>query len=238
MRFARPLVEGRLIRRYKRFLADVALAGGETVTAHCANPGAMLGLARPGSPVFLQPALNPKRKLAWDWEIELADGADGPQYVGINTANPNRIAAEAISDSRIPALAGYPTLRREVGFGESSRVDLLLEGGGRPPCLVEVKNVHLLRRPGLAEFPDSVTERGAKHLAELSREVAAGRRAVMLFVIQMRAASLAIAADLDPGYARAFRDARAAGVEAIAVTCRVSPEEIAVDGEVPVALSA
>jgi sugar fermentation stimulation protein A len=234
MRFERPLVEGRLLRRYKRFLADVELPGLGTVTAHCANPGTMLGLAQPGSPVFLQPAGNPKRKLAWDWEIEFADGPDGRQFVGINTANPNRIAAEAIAAGSIPELAGYASLKREVAYGASSRVDLLLESDGRSPCFVEVKNVHLLRRPGLVEFPDSVTARGARHLGELAREVAAGRRAVMLFVIQMRAKGFAIAADLDPAYATAFRTALAAGVEAIACTCRVTPEEIVIDGSVPV----
>lgn len=233
MRFPRPLVSGRLLRRHKRFLADVELADGRTVTAHCANPGAMLGLARPGSGVLLQPAGNPTRKLAWDWEIEHAEGPDGVQPVGINTANPNRIAAEAIAGGTIPALAGYPTCRAEVRYGVGSRVDFLLSGGGRPDCYVEVKNVHLLRRSGLAEFPDSVTARGARHLADLAREAAAGHRAVMLFIIQMRATGFTIAADLDPAYAKAFDAAVAAGVEVIACTCRVTAEEIAVDGEVP-----
>jgi sugar fermentation stimulation protein A len=234
MRFARSLVQGRLVRRYKRFLADVMLPDGSTVTAHCANPAAMLGLAHPGSAVLLQPAGNPARKLAYDWEIEFAVGPDGVQPVGINTANPNRIAAEAIAAGAIPGLAGYASCRPEVPYGAGSRVDFLLEGPDRPACLVEVKNVHLLRRSGLAEFPDSVTARGAKHLAELARAVAGGRRAVMLYVIQMRARAFRIAGDLDPAYAAAFAAARAAGVEAIACTCRVSAEEIVIDGEVPV----
>ena len=163
MRFPDPLIPGRLVRRYKRFLADVELADGETVTAHCANPGAMLGLTEPGSEVWLSPARNPARKFRHTWELIRADGT----LVGINTAHPNAVAAEAIRDGRVPALAGYAQLRREVRYGRNSRIDILLEGGDRPPAHVEVKNVHLRRAEGLAEFPDSITKRGAKHLVEL-----------------------------------------------------------------------
>lgn len=230
MRFPVPLVPGRLVRRYKRFLADVVLdATGETIVAHCANPGSMMGLQAQGSRVWLSPSQNPARKLGHSWEVVEAEFGRGPELVGINTAWPNAIAAEAIAAGTIPALAGYASLRREVRYGRNSRIDILLEDAGRPPCWVEVKNVHLMRVPGLAEFPDSVTARGAKHLDELGDRAEAGDRAVMLFVVQMAADRFALAADIDPGYAAAFARARARGVEAMAWSCRVSPEEIVLD---------
>jgi sugar fermentation stimulation protein A len=232
MRFPRPLVPATLIRRYKRFLADVTLDTGETVTVHCANSGTMMGLNAPGNRVWLLPKTG--TTLPYSWELVEVALPGGSQCVGINTMHPNRLAEEAIVAGRIAALAGYPDLRREVRYGENSRVDLVLAGGGRPPCFVEVKNVHLMRRAGLAEFPDCVTARGAKHLGELARVVAEGGRAVMLFVVQMRAECFALADDLDPGYAAAFTAARAAGVEAIACTCTVTPEGIAVEREIAI----
>jgi sugar fermentation stimulation protein A len=239
MRFPSPLVPGRLVRRYKRFLADIVLdASGETIVAHCANPGSMMGLQGEGNRVWLSRSDNPARKLGHSWEIVEAEFGRGPELVGINTAWPNTIAAEAIGAGLIPALRGYPTLRREVKYGRNSRVDILLEGGGRPPCFVEVKNVHLMRRPGLAEFPDSVTSRGAKHLDELGDRVEAGDRAVMLFVVQMSADRFALAADIDPGYAAAFARARSRGVEALAWCCRVTPDEIVLDRPVEIAQDA
>jgi sugar fermentation stimulation protein A len=212
----------------------VRLEDGSVAVAHCANSGSMMGLSVPGSRVWLAPAANPKAKLAWSWELIEADLQGGRQLVGINTANPNRLMAEAVAAGAIPELAGYASFRREVAYGENSRVDALLSDPARPDCLVEVKNVHLMRRAGLAEFPDSVTARGAKHLAELSREVAAGRRAVMLYLIQMEAGRFSLAADLDPAYAAAFTAARSAGVEALAYTCRVAPDGIAVDRRIPI----
>jgi sugar fermentation stimulation protein A len=234
MRFRAPLVPGRLIQRYKRFLADVRLEDGSVVTAHCANSGSMMGLKQPGSRVWLAPAGNPKAKLAWSWELIEAELPGGPQLVGINTVNPNRLMEEAVLSGAIPELSGYAGFRREVKYGENSRVDALLTDPARPDCYVEVKNCHLLREAGLAEFPDSVTARGAKHLAELSREAAAGKRAVMLFIVQMRAESFSLAADLDPVYARAFAAARSAGVEALAYICRLTPEAITVDRRIPI----
>jgi sugar fermentation stimulation protein A len=234
MRFRSPLVPGVLIQRYKRFLADVRLDDGAITTAHCANSGSMLGLKQPGARVWLAPAVNPKAKLSHSWELIEADLPGGPQMVGINTANPNRIMEEAVLSGQIPELAGYEGFKREVKYGANSRVDALLTDPARPPCFVEVKNVHLLRNKGLAEFPDSVTERGAKHLAELSREVAGGARAVMLFIIQMQAEAFSLAADLDPAYSKTFALARSAGVEALAYTCRLTPEEIVLDRRIPI----
>ena len=221
MLFDPPLTAGVLVRRYKRFLADVAIAGRAEV-AHCANPGSMLGLAEPGSAIWLSASLNPLRRLRFTWELVTADGA----LVGINTACANRLAEEAIRAGRIEPLAGYVSLRREVAYGEGSRIDFLLEASGRPACYVEVKSVTLKRRMA-AEFPDSVTARGARHLRELSAMAAAGKRAVMLFVAQREdCASLAVAADIDPAYARALAVAREAGVEILAYACRVRPTGI------------
>jgi sugar fermentation stimulation protein A len=229
MRFAAPLVPATLIRRYKRFLADVTLPSGETVTAHCANPGSMIGLAAPGAPVWLSRSDNPKRKLGHSWELVEVDLGAGAELVGINTTNPNTLAAEAIAAGLIPELAGYGSVRREVKYGRSSRVDFLLEQPGRPPCYVEIKNVHLMRKPGLAEFPDAVTKRGAKHLVELADMAAAGARAVMLFLVQIASAErFALARDIDPAYGTQFDLARSRGVEALARRCRLSRDRIEV----------
>lgn len=219
MKFAEPLVGGRLVKRYKRFLADVVLDedGGE-ITAHCANPGSMLGLKDAGSRVWLSRSDNPKRKLKYSWEIIEADGA----LVGINTAHPNKLVEEAIADARIKELSGYASLRREVKYGKNSRIDVLLEGADGGRTYVEVKNVHLMRQPGLAEFPDSVTARGAKHLGELADMVAEGHKAAMVFLVQRPDCErLSLAEDIDPTYAAAFRSAREAGVEAYAIGCDV-----------------
>jgi sugar fermentation stimulation protein A len=229
VRFPAPLVPATLVKRYKRFLADVVLPSGETMTVHCANPGAMTGLDAAGARVWLSKSDNPKRKLAHSWELIEVDLGTGAELVGINTAHPNALAAEAIAAGAIPELTGYAAIRREVRYGKSSRVDFVLESPGRPACYVEVKNVHLMRRPGLAEFPDAVTRRGARHLAELSHMVSAGSRAVMLFLIQIGSARrFALARDIDPGYARAFDQARAAGVEAFAYRCGITREGIEV----------
>jgi len=229
MRFAAPLVPATLIRRYKRFLADVRLPGGEEVTAHVANPGAMTGLAAPGARVWLSRSDNPKRKLPWSWELVEVDFGGGAELVGINTVHPNALAAEAIAAGAIAELTGYETIRREVKYGKNSRVDFLLEHPARPPCYLEIKNVHLMRQPGLAEFPDAVTKRGAKHLDELSAMVAAGARAMMLFLIQIGSAQrFKLARDIDPAYGKAFDAARAAGVEIIAYRCGITCEGIEV----------
>ena len=229
MRFPAPLLPATLVKRYKRFLADVVLPTGETVTVHCANPGSMIGLSAPGARVWLSKSANPKRKLAHSWELIEVDFGSGAELVGINTAHPNALAVEAIAAGAVPELAGYASLRREVKYGRNSRVDILLEHPRQPLCYVEIKNVHLMRRAGLAEFPDAVTKRGAKHLGELADMVAQGHRAVMLFLIQIGSARhFALARDIDPAYGRAFDAARAAGVEAIAYRCGISCDGIEV----------
>ena len=237
MLFAAPLVRGTLIRRYKRFLSDITLESGETVVAHVANPGSMIGLAEPGSEVWLSPNANPKAKLAWRWELVRVGG----HLVGVNTARPNRLAEEAIAAGAIPELAGYAVCRREVRYGLASRIDLLLEGEGRPPCYVEIKCVNLKRglagRETAAEFPDAVTKRGAKHLVELADMAAAGARAVMLYLVQRGDCDhFRIAEDIDPAYAAALAAARARGVETLCYACDMRLDGIGVAKRVRLAL--
>jgi sugar fermentation stimulation protein A len=235
MRFPAPLIPATLLKRYKRFLADVQLDNGETITAHVANPGGMTGLATPGARTWLSKSDNPSRKLAYSWELVEVDLGSGLELVGVNTAHPNALVGAALAAGMIPALAGYETIRREVKYGKNSRVDFLLEDHARPRCYVEVKNVHLMRQPGLAEFPDAVTARGAKHLDELAAAVAAGARAVMLYVIQIGSANrFALARDIDARYGAGFDHARAAGVEAIAWRCTLNRETIEVTAAVPI----
>ena len=230
MKFDKPLISGRLIQRYKRFLADVELEDGTIVTAHCANPGSMLGLKDPGTLVWLSKSDNPKRKLAYSWELLELDGA----MIGINTSHPNRIVEEAINENKIAELTGYPDLRREVKYGKNSRIDILLQGGGKPDCYVEIKNVHLLREASLAEFPDSVTKRGAKHLVELGDMVDEGHRAVMLYLVQRTDAErFTLASDMDPAYVDAFNEAKARGVEALVYDCTITQEEIVIRNRLP-----
>lgn len=236
MRMPSPLIRGTLIQRYKRFLADVRLDDGSLVTATCPNTGSMLGLTAPGSPVWLSESDSPTRKYRHTWELVQTDLGKGLLLVGINTNHPNKLVAEAIAAGRIDILQGYPVTRREVKYGRNSRIDLLLECPDKGLCYVEVKNVHLSRKHGLAEFPDSVTARGTKHLAEMSDMVRAGHRAVMVYLIQRsEPRRFTLARDVDPTYGAAFDAARAAGVEAIALRCRMSPEEILVDKPVPIA---
>ncbi len=233
MKFATPLVRGKLIRRYKRFLSDILLEDGRTTTAHCPNPGSMLGLQAPDSEVWLEQSPNPRRKLPYTWELLRV----GESLVGINSARANQIAAEGIAMGHICQLRGYANIRREVPYGHRSRVDMVLSGPGRPDCYTEVKNVHLRRdtgRSGLAEFPDCVTKRGARHLSELANMVRDGARAIMLYVVQRQdCADFRLAADIDPGYAAAFAEARAAGVEAICYACDLTTEGIEISHELP-----
>jgi len=235
MRFPSNLIRGRLLKRYKRFLADITLEDGRVITATCPNTGSMLGLTVPGAVVWVSESDSPTRKYPYTWEMVEADLGAGPVLVGINTNHPNRLVAEAIQTGLIPELSGYATLRREVKYGIASRIDILLEDLKKGQAYVEIKNVHLSRVAGLAEFPDSVTERGAKHLAELSAMVAAGHRAVMLYLIQRADADrFDLAHDIDPVYARAFDAARAAGIEALAYTCVLTPLELSLGRLVPI----
>ena len=227
MKFPDPLVRGTLIKRYKRFLTDVRLENGDVVVAHCANPGSMLSVNEPGSEVWLSPARNPERKLRWSWElIGVASG-----LVGINTSHPNGLVADAIEDGTVAELQGYASMRREVKYGKNSRIDILLEDEAKPKCYVEVKNVTMRRDldGGPAEFPDSVTSRGAKHLVELADMVAEGHRAVMLYLAQRNDANaFTIADDIDPAYAAGLKVAMEAGVEVLCYACSVTPEEVRV----------
>ncbi|MGF7163424.1 sugar fermentation stimulation protein A [Rhodoligotrophos appendicifer] len=233
MKLPAPLHRGRLVRRYKRFLADIQLQTGELITAHCANPGSMLGLMPVGATVWVSRSEDAKRKLPYSWQLlELA--GERPVMVGVSTTNPNRIVEEAIRAQQIPELSGYDGLLREVRYGLNSRIDLLLTSSHRPPCYVEIKNVHLSRVPGLAEFPDSVTARGAKHLNELAAATQEGARAVLFYLIQRDdCQTMAIASDLDPAYSRAFTSACMAGVECLVYSCRINLDEIVIDRPLP-----
>ncbi|WP_075996561.1 DNA/RNA nuclease SfsA [Salaquimonas pukyongi] len=222
MKFVDELISCTLIRRYKRFLADVQMPDGSVITVHCPNPGAMLGLDAPGSRAWISDSRNPARKLRHTLEIVEADGT----LVGINTNLPNRLAREAMENGLAPLRPGA-TILAEQKYGENRRIDFLISEEDRPPCFIEVKNVHLVRRRGLHEFPDCKTARGTKHLGELIRQVEAGNRAMMLYIIQRWDGDrFSIASDLDPAYARAFADAKGAGVEMLALKCRITPEEI------------
>ncbi len=238
MRLPCPLIPGTLIKRYKRFLADITLETGEKITAHCANPGSMMNVAPEGGRVWVSRSASKTRKLPFSWELVEITEFDRPALVGINTNNPNKIAFEAVEKGVIPELTGYGTLRREIRYGENSRIDILLEDASKPDCYVEIKNVSLRRRAdGLAEFPDSVTARGLKHLRELARVVEDDKRAVMLFVIQRSdCTALAPAHDLDPAYAKGLTKAVEAGVEVLVWDCEVTTTEIVLRRALPLQL--
>jgi sugar fermentation stimulation protein A len=224
------MVRGELVARYKRFFADVRLDDGREVTAHCPNPGAMLGLNMPGLPVWVSGDPRPGRKLAWTLELVEADGG----LVGVNTLHPNRLVAEALAAGALPELAGYALTRREVRMGEASRVDFVLEDPARPRCWMEVKNCHLRRAGTLAEFPDCVAARSARHLKELAERVREGDRAVQLFVIQrMDCDRFAACADLDPAYAAGLDAAAREGVEVLCYGCDITPRDIHIARRVP-----
>ena len=231
MQFPSPLIPATLIRRYKRFLFDATLADGSEITGSCPNTGSMLGLTDPGSRIWMSEHNSKTRKYRYALELVEADGV----AVGINTGLPNKIVEEAISADQIETLAGYAQMKREQKYGKNSRIDILLSDPNRADTYVEVKNVHFMRNVGLAEFPDSPTSRGAKHLDEMGDMVEAGHRAVMVYLVQRPdCQTLKICRDLDPTYAKAFDRAIARGVEALAVGCHISPEEIRFDRLIPV----
>lgn len=231
MKLPNPLYRGKLVRRYKRFLADIILDNGKEITAHCPNSGSMRGCAEPGSIVLLSRSENPKRRFPFTWELVLARDA----WVGINTGHPNRLVHEAVSLGKVPELAGFPTIRPEVPYGTGSRIDLLLSNASEL-CYVEVKNVTLLEGDA-ALFPDSVTTRGQKHLLELIQVVQNGGRGVIFFVVQRGDASFVAPADgIDPEYGRLLRLAVGNGVEALAYQAHVDPVEIYLARSLPVLL--
>jgi len=233
MKFATPLVPATLLKRYKRFLADCQLEDGREITAHCANPGSMMGLATPGTRVWLEPNDDPKKKLKFGWR--LVDHENG-HFTGVDTSVPNRALRAALEAGQIKELSAYHTVRAEVKYGEKSRIDFLLTKEGLPDCYVEVKSVTLSRHAGHAEFPDSVTARGTKHLGELSQMVSQGHRAVMLYLVQRTdCTSFSLAADIDPTYAIAFQGARAAGVECLIYSTSIDPTEITLGKPLPFA---
>lgn len=231
MQFTTPLIPATLLRRYKRFLADARLEDGREITAHCANPGSMMGLKDEGLKIWLEPNDDPKKKLKYGWR--LVDHENG-HFTGVDTSVPNRALKQALLAKDLPALAGYETVRPEVKYGTNSRIDFLLTDPNKPDLYVEVKSVTLMRDAGKAEFPDSVTARGTKHLAELSEMIAQGHDAMMLYLVQRTDAQyVTLAADIDPTYAAAFDAARAAGVQVLAYDCEISPNQITLGRPLP-----
>lgn len=231
MRFDPELIPGRLVRRYKRFLADVILDDGREITAHCPNSGSMATCQDAGQPVYVQPVDSPKRKLKFTWELYHS----GASWVGINTHRSNAVVAEAMASEAVPELTGYERVRREVKYGQNSRIDLLLEAAGRPAAYVEVKNATLLADDGAVRFPDAVTERGRKHLDELADMAAQGYRAVMLFLVNRADGEGFGPADrIDPAYGARLREVTAAGVEVLAYHTAITPEGMTVAEAAPI----
>ena len=212
MRFQTDLIPARLTKRYKRFLADCVLEeGGAEITAHCANPGSMMGLAEPGMRVWLEPNDDPRKKLKYGWR--LVEHETG-HFTGVDTSLPNRVLKAAFMARRLPPFDVYTGVRPEMKYGKNSRIDFLLSGDGLQDAYVEVKSVTLSRHSGMAEFPDSVTARGAKHLDELAAMAEQGHRAIMLYLVQRTdCTQFRLADDIDPTYAAAYQAARDAGVE-------------------------
>ena len=224
MEFSRPLIRARLLRRYKRFLADMEV-DGDVITAHCANPGSMMGMAEPGMTCWIEGNDDPKRKLRWSWK--LVETGSGTAVV--DTAVANRVVSEALRADAVPGVTAGD-FRAEVKMGANSRVDFVLGDG----TLLEVKSV-TLKRDGWAEFPDSVTARGTKHLSELTEAARAGRPAAMLYLLARDdVARIRIAADIDPTYAQAFDLARGAGVQMLGLATQITQTGIVAAGSVPI----
>ena len=212
MKFSNNLIKAKFVKRYKRFFSDHILENGQLVTAHCPNTGAMTGVAKEGITSWLSESHDPKRKLKWTWELTQENNT----IVGVNTHNPNKIIQEAINNNEIKELLNYKSLKREVKYGVNSKIDIFLQDDNKPNCYVEIKNVHLSRKKGVAEFPDGITSRGTKHLKELANVAQDGGRAVMLYLIQRNDCNyFKIAEDIDVEYGKAFIAALNAGVEVI-----------------------
>ena len=224
MRFQTELVPATLLRRYKRFLADCRLEDGRDVVAHCANPGSMMGLAEPGTRIWLEPNDDPRKKLKFGWR--LVEHANG-HFACVDTSVPNRVLRAALEARRVPGLDAYTSVHPEQRYGKNSRIDFLLRGDGLRNAYVEVKSVTLSRSAGLAEFPDSVTTRGARHLGELTAMVRAGHRAVMLYLVQRTDCHrFTLASDIDAAYAAAYATASRAGVETLCLGTYITPESV------------
>jgi len=231
--FPSSLVKGKLISRYKRFFADVKLDNGEVVTAHCPNTGSMKTCRDEGATVYLLHNPSPTRKLDYTWELTETEGG----YILINTHRPNKIVEDAILNKEIQELKGYRGLRREVKYGEKSRIDLLLENHATyPDCYVEIKNV-TLKQENVGIFPDSVTERGTKHLIELESMVAKGFRAVIFYLVNRPdVKSFDVARKIDPKYCATFDKVINKGVEVVIYQTRISISEIAIDKALPLSV--
>jgi len=233
MRFPAAPLEARLVRRYKRFFAEVELASGERLVAHCPNTGSLLGCLAPGSAVWLRDSGKPERKLRFTWQAVRV----GEAWVNVDTALPNRVVAEAAERARVPELGAYARVRREVPYGTRSRIDLLLEDDARGTCHVEIKSTTLVDGTA-ALFPDAVTERGTKHLGELARLARKGRRAVQFFFVNRGDVESFRPADaIDPEYGRALRRAVAAGVELVAYSTRVEARRLELGTPLPIDLA-
>ncbi|HBN22354.1 MAG TPA: DNA/RNA nuclease SfsA [Holosporales bacterium] len=235
MQFPTPLLSGTLIKRYKRFLADIRLENGEEITAHCVNSGSMLGLKDEGSPVYITKVPEEaKRKLRYDWQF-IEDIHNNNKWVGINTSWPNNLVEEALLNKRLPELAAYPEFRREVKYGlQNSRIDFYLSGGGLPPCYLEIKNV-TLKVGDTAQFPDAVTARGKKHLEELTHMAQEGFRAIVLYVVQRQdCIHFEVASHIDPAYASTAQQAKEKGVEFLCYSCDITKEGITIDTTLPI----
>lgn len=224
MIFETPLIKGHLIKRYKRFLADIDLEDVGFITAHCPNSGAMQGISDPGLPVWVSKSNNMSRKLPYTWEMVEVNGT----YVGMNTSHPNHLVEEALKQGVIKELQGYESIRREVAYGQNSRIDFLLTSPQQKLTYVEVKNVHL-KRGKVAGFPSSVTARGAKHMRELTQMVKDGHQAYVIYVVQRNdCEGFEVAKDIDPVYAEETLKAIENGVIPLVYVCDVSPEHISI----------
>ncbi len=224
------LLKGTLLKRYKRFIADVRLANGRIIQAHCPNSGSMKACNEPGNYVYLSRASNPKRRLKYTWEMIEMPGS----MVGINTNVPNRLVEISILCAAIPELTGYQAVRREVKYGANSRIDLLLESGQDRKCFVEVKNCTLVE-DRIACFPDAVTSRGLKHIYELTEQVISGQRAVVLFLVQRMDADLFTPADhIDPAFGKALRKAVMEGLEVLVYDVDINTDRIKIRWKLPV----
>ncbi len=234
MKFPTPLLSGTLIKRYKRFLADIRLETGEEITAHCANSGSMLGLKDEGSPVYITKVPEEaKRELRYDWQF-IEDVHNGNKWVGINTSWPNNLVEEALLKKHIPELIAYTNFKREVKYGlQNSRIDFYLSGVSLPPCYLEIKNV-TLKVGNAAQFPDAVTARGEKHLEELTHMVNEGFRAMVLYVVQRQDCTrFEVASHIDPAYAATAQKAKEKGVEFLCYSCDINRKGITLDKPLP-----